>query len=41
MGQGDNIGQVVDYDGAQGRVSVTFRANGIKTLAQQPKEIAA
>ena len=31
----------VDYDGAQGRVSVTFRANGIKTLAQQPKEIAA
>jgi site-specific DNA recombinase len=32
----------VDYDGARGTISVTFRANGIKTLAaQQPKEIAA
>jgi site-specific DNA recombinase len=31
----------VDYDGGHGTVSVTFRANGIKTLAQHPKEIAA
>jgi len=28
--------QRVEFDGEQGRVSITFRANGIKTLAQQP-----
>jgi site-specific DNA recombinase len=33
--------ECVDYDGKQGTVSVTFRPNGIKTLAQQFKEIAA
>jgi site-specific DNA recombinase len=31
----------VDYDGAQGTVSVTFRPNGIKTLAQRHEEVAA
>jgi len=31
----------VDYDGKHGTVSVTFRPNGIKTLAQQLKEVAA
>ena len=30
----------VDYDGKHGTVSVTFRPNGIKTLAQQLKEVA-
>jgi len=33
--------QRVEFDGEQGRVSITFRANGIKTLAQQPKEQVA
>ena len=31
----------VDYDGKHGTVSVTFRPNGIKTLAQQIEEVAA
>ena len=31
----------VDYDGANGTVSVTFRPNGIKTLAQEYKGAAA
>jgi site-specific DNA recombinase len=31
----------VDYDGKQGTVSVTFRPNGIKILAQQFEEVAA
>jgi site-specific DNA recombinase len=31
----------VDYDGKHGTVSVTFRPNGIKTLAQQLDEVAA
>jgi site-specific DNA recombinase len=31
----------VDYDGKNGTVSVTFRPNGIKTLAQQFEEAAA
>jgi len=31
----------VDYDGKHGTVSVTFRPNGIKTLAQQLEEVAA
>lgn len=31
----------VDYDGKNGTVSVTFRPNGIKTLAQQLEEVAA
>ena len=31
----------VDYDGKSGTVSVTFRPNGIKTLAQQIEEAAA
>jgi site-specific DNA recombinase len=31
----------VDYDGKQGTVAVTFRPNGIKTLAQQLEEVAA
>jgi hypothetical protein len=30
----------VDYDGKLGTVSVTFRPNGIKTLAQQLEEVA-
>ena len=30
----------VDYDGKNGTVSVTFRPNGIKTLAQQLQEAA-
>jgi site-specific DNA recombinase len=31
----------VDYDGKHGTVSVTFRPNGIKTLAQQLEEVVA
>jgi len=31
----------VDYDGKEGTIAVTFRANGIKTLAQQQLEVAA
>jgi len=31
----------VDYDGKNGTVSMTFRPNGIKTLAQQLEEAAA
>jgi site-specific DNA recombinase len=31
----------VDYDGKNGTVAVTFRPNGIKTLATQFEEVAA
>ena len=31
----------VDYDGKAGMISVTFRPNGIKALAQESEEVAA